>query len=102
MGDTDLMADLEKLYQKLDDKIMELSSYEMYQEEVKCGKLRWSPVHSEEFWRENYQKFEENNFDLILPLIQLVGSQHSEIVQIACYDLGEFARFHPDGKRIIL
>lgn len=100
--DTDLIADLEKLDQKLDDKIMELSSYEMYRAEVLSGALRWGPVHTEQFWRENYNKFDENNFDLIKPLINLLNSEDHTIVQVACYDLGEFARFHPDGKRRIL
>lgn len=100
--DTDLIADLEKLDQKLDDKIMELSSYEMYRAEVLSGALRDGPVHTEQFWRENYNKFDENNFDLIKPLIALLNSEDDNIVSVACYDLGEFARFHPDGKRRII
>jgi len=100
--DVDLIADLEKLDQKLDDKIMELSSYEMYAAEVKSGNLRWSPVHNEQFWRENHPKFDENHYDLIPLLINLLQREEDTIVEVACYDLGEFARFHPDGKSIII
>lgn len=100
--DIDLIEDLELLDQKLDDKIMELSSYEMYEAEVNTGALRWSPVHNEQFWRENHPKFDENNFDLIPKLINLLQRDDDLIVQVACYDLGEFARFHPDGKKEII
>jgi len=99
--DVDLISDLETLEQKLEDKIQELSSYEMYEAEVNAGNLRWSPVHSEQFWRENHPKFDENNFDLIPLLIKLLQREEETIIEVACYDLGEFARFHPDGKTII-
>ncbi len=35
-------------------------------------------------------------------VIALLDKSDSELTQtVACSDLGEFARFHPDGKRII-
>lgn len=103
--DEDLVKDLKNLSIKLQDKILELSSFEMYEAEVLANKLRWTPVHSEQFWRENHQKFEENNFELIKKLIgvlmNMVDNDDDVQLSVACYDLGEFARFHPDGKRVV-
>lgn len=31
-------------------------------------------------------------------LIQLLASEDDEVVSIACYDVGEFARFYPNGR----
>jgi len=78
-----------------------VSSFEKYQAEVLSGRLEWTPVHSEQFWRENNTKFEEKSFALIKSLIGLLETGTDLTMEVACYDLGEFARFHPDGKRII-
>ena len=55
-------------------------------------------MHSEKFWKENVKKFEDNDFLLIRKLSELLTSQDNQNVAIACYDLGEFCRFHPFGK----
>lgn len=41
------------------------SSFEVYERELIMGKLRWGPVHTERFWRENAIKFEKENFKLV-------------------------------------
>jgi len=99
--DEDVVADLEAIKKELDEAIVTLSSFEKYQAEVLSGRLEWTPVHSEQFWRENNTKFEEKSFALIKSLIGLLETGTDLTMEVACYDLGEFARFHPDGKRII-
>lgn len=82
------------------------------------GSLSWSnPAHKNEiFWRENIGQFEGKGFTLVKELIKWAEKQpeglaggvgpgsadREEIVrEVACFDLGEFARFHPDGKKVL-
>lgn len=60
-----------------------------------------SPVHNERFWRENALKFEDDDYKLVRLIISQLSSNNEEALEVACYDLGEFARFHPDGKRYV-
>jgi len=100
--DKDIEDDLKAVNNTLRQAIEVLSSFEVYQSEVMSASLSWSPVHSELFWRENINKFEHKNFFLIGKLIQLLNESKDDVgLEVAAYDLGEFARFYPDGKRII-
>eukprot|EP00457_Paulinella_chromatophora_P011626 gb/GEZN01011779.1/.p1 GENE.gb/GEZN01011779.1/~~gb/GEZN01011779.1/.p1 ORF type:complete len:173 (-),score=30.16 gb/GEZN01011779.1/:102-620(-) len=100
--DKDVEGDLVKVDNVLETAIEDLSSFEMYSAEVMSGTLTWSPVHTSTFWKDNINKFEYKNFVLIDRLIQaLKESKDETALEVACFDLGEFARFHPDGKRII-
>jgi V-type H+-transporting ATPase subunit H len=99
--DDDLINDMDHVKKDLEETIILLSSFEKYQSEILSGRLEWTPVHCEQFFRENSSKFEEKSFSLIKTLIGLLGSNDELTVEVACYDLGEFARFHPDGKRIL-
>ncbi len=99
--DADITADAEKLCDVLNARIAELSSFELYVAELQAGALRKSPVHNEKFWRTNALKFDDGNFVLIGTLISQLDGDKEEALEMACYDLGEFARFHPDGKRVV-
>mmetsp|Transcript_29384 Transcript_29384/g.57663 ORF Transcript_29384/g.57663 Transcript_29384/m.57663 type:complete len:462 (+) Transcript_29384:36-1421(+) len=99
--DEDLVSDMQVVNRVLEEKLQELSSFEMYAAELDSGNLTWSPVHQESFWRENIKKFEDNNFDMIRRLVLLLDADREECVEVACYDIGEFVRYHPDGKYII-
>lgn len=86
--------------------------------------LEWSPVHTEKFWKENVKKFDDNDYrkiinetnqkykllkmlilqcfpvlELIKKLVGLLDSDRLKNVAIACYDIGEFCRFHPFGRK---
>ena len=39
-----------------------LSSFEKYAKELESDELEWGHLHTEKFWRENYKRFEENEF----------------------------------------
>ncbi|CAM9407999.1 unnamed protein product [Ectocarpus sp. 13 AM-2016] len=65
------------------------------------GQLKWGPVHTEKFWREQARKFEADEFFILKQLIELLKSEDKSVVSIACYDLGEFVRFYPSGKTIV-
>lgn len=99
--DEDLVKDMARVEETLEECMAELSSFDMYKSEVEGGKLSWTPVHTENFWRENINKFEGQNFNLIRALVSLLDSEDDQVLEVACYDLGEFARFHPDGRIVL-
>jgi V-type H+-transporting ATPase subunit H len=101
--DEDIEQDLEVLNEVLEKDVNVLNSFELYKEEVMSGNLVWSLVHrSEKFWRENVGRFEENNFKVLGVLLELIRSSNNpQVLAIACYDLGEFVRFHPRGRKVL-
>eukprot|EP01111_Echinosteliopsis_oligospora_P007418 TRINITY_DN223_c0_g1_i1.p1 TRINITY_DN223_c0_g1~~TRINITY_DN223_c0_g1_i1.p1 ORF type:complete len:452 (-),score=109.78 TRINITY_DN223_c0_g1_i1:84-1439(-) len=102
-GDEDIVADLTKLSDSLGKNIVEMSSFDIYRKEVMTGQLEWSPVHkSEKFWRENQSRFEENDYQVLQKLRMILRtSTDITVLSVACYDIGEFVRFHPRGKEIV-
>jgi V-type H+-transporting ATPase subunit H len=103
-GDPDIVEDLEALKDSLQKNMVVLSSLDVYKKELLSGKLQWSPVHrSEKFWRENAPRFEENAKQLLMALKEVfkVPGQDAISLAVACFDIGEFVRFHPRGKKII-
>ena len=138
-ADPDVMEDLEALKEAMQMNYRVLSSFERYRKEVLKGDLKWGPVHSEKFFRDNSEEMAGDDFLLVRKLIDLLrkavgsspaiakasdsdnssnnnnsnsltGSQLDDLqedlsmesVAVACYDLGEFMRFFPSGKRIIV
>jgi V-type H+-transporting ATPase subunit H len=77
------------------------SNFERYEKELRAGTLRWGFIHSEKFWLENVNQFEKDNYSPVSQLVSLLASSDSVTQAVACHDLGEFARLHPSGKRVI-
>lgn len=44
-------------------------------------------------------KFEQNDFQLIKKLREILQGNDNKNIAIACYDLGEFCRFYPRGRK---
>ena len=86
----------------LHDNYKELSRWEVYENEVSSGNLEWGVLHSEKFFKENCRKLEgdDGNFDILKQLIILVSCEDEDVASIACYDIGEFARYYPNGRHI--
>jgi len=100
-ADEDMEHDLKMLTELVEKSISEMSSWDAYKTELMSKDLEWSPVHtSERFWRENVNKFEENNFEVLSMLTGLLNSQNNQVLQVVCHDIGEFIRFHPRGRDI--
>jgi len=101
--DEDVLDDLQTIKEALQKNIAQLTSFDVYKGEVMSGNLSWSAVHrSEKFWRENAQLLEEDNCKLLLVLRGLLTTSTNPVVlSVACFDIGEFARFHPRGKQLI-
>ena len=98
------MEDLKILTVELQKNVRVLSSFDRYKIELQTGKLKRGFIHSERFWSENARKFEYKNFQLIRELIALLDDPTSDAatIAVACYDLGEFARFYESGRSVIV
>ena len=146
-SDPDVVSDMEQLKEAIQKNYRVLSSFERYKKEVLRGEIKWGPVHSEKFFRDNAESIADDDFKLVNKLIdilrQAVATSPSiaaendneeskgksdnsnnnsrnddsnstknmiqnlstlsmESVAVACYDLGEFMRFYPAGKRILI
>jgi len=79
-----------------------MSSWDVYEKEVASGKLEWSPSHkSENFWRDNYKGFELNSCATLKQLVGLLtSSDDAQTLAVACHDISEFVKHHPEGRRL--
>lgn len=83
------------------------SHWSVYQMQLESGTMTWdSGYHSESFFQNNYKMFELNDFHALKLLISYVSTekyleQQEDLVAMACFDIGEFARFYPMGRSII-
>lgn len=111
--DPDVLNDMRHIQEVLAETIRNMSTFEKYSVEIMSGELTFNnPAHKNEiFWRENIAQFEGKGFILVRELIKWaagemasggVNADKDELVrEVACFDLGEFARFHPDGKKVL-
>ncbi|KAL4502337.1 hypothetical protein ABPG72_011924 [Tetrahymena utriculariae] len=97
----EVLDDIQFMGEILEKNIRILTSYEKYEKEINMQLLEWSPVHTEKFWKENVKKFENQDYQMIKKLCDLLGSNRQKNIAIACYDIGEFCRFHPFGRNVI-
>ena len=103
--DPDINELLDRLFEYLDQNAKTFSSIDKFKKEVLTkGVLRWGPTHTEKFWQENFIFFhEKDNLDLIKVLVEKVSNVtlDDRVKAIACFDLGEFARFFPLGRQYL-
>ncbi|XP_065355459.1 V-type proton ATPase subunit H isoform X2 [Calliphora vicina] len=101
--DEDITSDVEYLAEKLQNSVQDLSSFDEYATELRSARLEWSPVHkSAKFWRENAQRLNEKNYELLRILVHLLEtSKDAIILSVACFDIGEYVRHYPRGKHVL-
>lgn len=101
--DEDITDDIEFLNDKLQASVQDLSSFDEYSTEVKSGRLEWSPVHkSGKFWRENANRLNEKNYELLRILVHLLETSKDPLVlSVASFDIGEYVRHYPRGKQYV-
>ncbi len=100
--DPEIKEDIDALMEGLKKDYSVLSSFDKYAKEITSGKLEWGPVHTDEFWKDNVTKMEKDDFKLIRCLVSLLDQKNtSQQIAIACFDIGEFIRFYPNGKKIV-
>ena len=100
--DPDIVDDVESLHKLLQDNFKDMTRWEVYQNEVETGQLQWGSTHTDAFFKENAKMMEgkDGDFKLVKILISLLSSKDEDIAAIACYDLGEFCRYYPNGRGI--
>lgn len=106
--DKDIIDTLEELFQHFDQNYQEFSSFDKWKKQVQRKSLAWSPVHTEKFWQVSFVFFHEReNLECIDTLIHILDAGPTaqmdpqaldQMKAVACFDLGEFARFFPLGK----
>lgn len=102
-ADPDIVEDIEYLEERLNTSVQDMSSFDEYATEIKSGRLEWGPVHSsEKFWRENADKLNEKNYELLKILVRLLETSKDPLVlSVAAHDVGEYVRYYPRGKQVI-
>lgn len=97
--DTDLTEMLKSVMNVLNANYDILTSFDLYVKEIESGILRFGPRHTDDFWKENVRAFEFEDFKYIKDLIKLVDSEDVETKRVACFDLGAFACYYPNGRK---
>jgi len=101
-ADEDILEDVELLISALQVNLMSLTSWDVYKKELSSGKLEWSPSHkSEAFWKDNHKAFEADGYATVKQLVALLGSEDPQTLAIACSDIAEFVKAHPEGRRVM-
>ncbi|KAI5077767.1 hypothetical protein GOP47_0007591 [Adiantum capillus-veneris] len=102
--DEDLIEGLSALEESLKVSIKTLSSFDLYKQEALSGNLDWSPMHKDStFWRENIQKFEDHDFQVLRILITLLDtSKDAKTLAVCCQDISQFIQAHSSGRQIVL
>ena len=55
-----------------------------------------------QFWKENVEKFEEKDFQILRVLLKLLeASRETRTLAVGCHDLGKFITNHPHGRSIV-
>lgn len=99
--DDDIPVIVEKIMKNLQPHLRVMSSMERFEKELNTKTLEWGPVHTSDFWKKNFMKFEKSEFQQIKDLVALLDSQDTMTVSVSAFDIGEWARLYPDGRRIV-
>lgn len=98
--DEDINKMLDQLFEYFDQNQKVFSSIEKFKNQVNRGQLRWGPCHTEKFWQENAILFDkQENLHLIDVVVNTcLNSPDDRVKAVACFDLGEFARYFSHGR----
>lgn len=78
------------------------SNFGRYERELEKGVFQQGFIHSEKFWVDNYLQFEKDEFRAVKKLVDIASTtKDPTTLAVACHDIGEFARLHPQGKLVL-
>ncbi|KAI9499954.1 H(+)-transporting V1 sector ATPase subunit H [Coemansia spiralis] len=100
--DEDLKQDIGGLLETVGSQVM--TTWDEYVNEVKSARLEWSPAHrSEQFWRININRMDENDHFVVRRLASVLESPTAGETQlaVACHDIAQYVKFNPEGKRVL-
>lgn len=141
-SDSDILEDIDYVKERLQENFQSLtwvrilgclflisltsffldSTFEQYASEIETGKLEWSPPHkSEAFWKENYSRLEEHNYQLLRyekglmrsffsltlyprALARILSTSTSPVIlAVGANDVGQYSKYASKaGKRLAL
>jgi len=102
-SDEDIVEDVQFLKDELSARFDSLTTYDEYSSELQSGHLSWTPVHeSDMFWRENATKLNDNNYQQLKLLVELLkDSQDPLVLAVASHDVGQYVKHYERGKKIL-
>eukprot|EP00656_Telonema_subtile_P005133 TRINITY_DN12331_c0_g1_i1.p1 TRINITY_DN12331_c0_g1~~TRINITY_DN12331_c0_g1_i1.p1 ORF type:complete len:472 (-),score=105.41 TRINITY_DN12331_c0_g1_i1:123-1538(-) len=108
--DEELMDDLGTVLGVLASQVQALSSLQMYTEQLLEGRYEWNALRlSSSFFRENARAMADRPSGHSESVIQLLARRLREqlidgdlaAAGVLCHDIGQFAQWHPQGRRLI-
>ena len=93
---------LDKLFKYFDENSKVFSSIDKLKKQVSRRQLKWGPCHTEKFWQENINLFDKaENLAIIKEIVACLSVENDTVKAVACFDLGEFAKFYHHGKQYL-
>ncbi|EJT97397.1 ATPase V1 complex subunit H [Dacryopinax primogenitus] len=102
-SDEDIKEDVLFLRDELKAQFESLTTYDEYASELVSGHLGWTPVHdSDEFWKENACRLNENDSEQLKRLVDLLNTSTDPVMlAVAAHDIGKYVKYCERGKKII-
>ncbi|KAJ3258864.1 H(+)-transporting V1 sector ATPase subunit H [Boothiomyces macroporosus] len=107
-SDPEITEDLMYVREELSHHVASLSTFDEYSTEVLSRRLEWSPPHlSEQFWKLNSNKLNDNQFELVKlihinnrTLVDIIKtSEDPTVLSVAAYDLGQYCKYANNAKK---
>jgi len=103
LSDADLLEDLDKLIDMLDEYTKTQTTFDEYAAEVRNGHLRWSPPHRNQiFWAENARRIlNENKGELARLLCEIISKpwdNDKQVLAIGCNDFACLVKEVPEKR----
>ena len=104
LTDPDLLDDLQKLKEMLEEHTKTQTTFDEYAAEVSTGHLRWSPPHkSITFWAENARRIlDYEKGELPKKLAEIMAKSwdsDKQVLAIACNDVGALVKEVPEKRQ---
>ncbi|KAG9284085.1 hypothetical protein G9A89_022859 [Geosiphon pyriformis] len=102
-SDAEIVEDIDFLKVELQENFQSLTTFDEYASEIGSGRLQWSPPHeSEQFWKQNAAKLNEQDHELLKILARLLSTSNDKLVlAVAAHDLGQYVKYCPSGKKFL-
>lgn len=101
--DQDIVEDIKSVRDELYSSIQGFSTWDEYVAEVTSGNLDWSASHeNEKFWNDNVLRFNDNDHDVLKSLSTILDeSDDTETIAVAVHDIGQYATYWENGKKVL-
>ncbi|KAJ2996713.1 H(+)-transporting V1 sector ATPase subunit H [Globomyces sp. JEL0801] len=98
-SDPEIAEDLTFLRDELSHHVASLSTFDEYASEVRSSKLEWSPPHqSEQFWKTNASRLNENQYELI----KIIENEPEPVtLAVAAHDLGQYVKYGNNARKVL-